>query len=676
MISKRDKVKKFSPIDALVVLLVCLFVIAIIGPAAQISRFDEYRIECATNLSYIGRAMLIYANDYEDELPRAGGRNSVWAPTIPSWDALNRFGAYAMAADGSGGSASISSCFYLLVKYAEVTPGTFVCPGDTGTTEFRLADADAGFRELIDLWDFGPNAREHCSYSYHMPFGLYALSTSSEPGMAVAADRNPFQDSPATEAKMFPGIFIPDGGREAVKYGNAIAHEEEGQNVLFLDLHVAFENRSFCGILDDNIYTYWDGGDIRIGRPPTFESGPRGRSSVVLSGSEPQDRLDSLLVHDPVPPESTTITKEPQAIDSNDLKQTSIIATLDSPFPKYHNVIWCSTFQMAWDVLKNYIIGEPVEVIAAEELAGSLNAAEFSDKDIEGESYFAAAGLLGEGIIEEIQDEMAQLFPSEPAPVFDGIDELSLETIIAYSYLNADIEFEYPFYISDNEFEFQSSDGTISEITSFCTLSDADNSDMVREQVDVLYYKQDEQTGQSEFAVDLCTYTNPYQVVLACVPQQKTLGKTVDYAEQKISEFTQDPDYGQMRKLRPATVGGRTGAPQPAETLAVPDMLYKLTHHFAELEGKAIGNQPWLDQGYYIRKALQMIDFSLSRTGVVLKSDATIIIPPLSSVTEPRRFDFNRPFLIYIKKREPAASPFFVMWVDNAELMQEFVPSN
>jgi len=67
-----------------------------------------------------------------------------------------------------------------------------------------------------------------------------------------------------------------------------------------------------------------------------------------------------------------------------------------------------------------------------------------------------------------------------------------------------------------------------------------------------------------------------------------------------------------------------------------------------------------------------MIDFTLGRTGVILKSDATIIIPPLGVVPEQRRFHFNRPFLIYIKKRGPATSPFFVMWVDNAELMQEF----
>ena len=661
--SKRDKAKKLGPIEVLIVVLVCLFALAVIGPAMQMSRFDEYRIECATNLSNIGKAMLIYANDYEDELPRAGGRNSIWAPTIPGWNAFNRYMAYGLSADGSGGQASISSCFYLLVKYVEVTPGTFVCPGDVGTTEFRLADVDAPpFSGLIDLWDFGPEPSKHCSYAYHMPFGLYALSTSSEPGMVIAADRNPWMDSPAGAAKQFPGGFHPDGGREAVKYGNAIAHEEEGQNVLFLDSHVAFEDSSLCGMLDDNIYTFWDGGDIRIGSPPAFIG-------------MPQDRLDSLLVHDSssisMPP-GPTITKEPEAIDSVDLEQTLIIASLDSPLPKYHNIIWCSTFQMAWDVLKNYIIGEPVEVLGAEEFADRLNSAEFPDKDLDYESYFAAAGLLTEGIIEEIQDEMTQLFPSEPTPVFNGIEDLPLETIITYSYLNADIEFEHPFYVNNVEFDFQDSNGTVTEVASFCTRTDSDSSNMVREQVDVLYYNKDEQTGQTEFAVDLCTFTNPYQVVLACVPQQKTLGKTVDYAEQKISEFTQDPNYEQLRKLQPAVTGGRFGE-QPAETLAVPDVLYKLTHHFAELEGKAIGNQPWLDQGYYIHKAMQMINFTLGRTGVVLKSDATIVVPPLGIDTEQRRFDFNRPFLIYIKKREPAASPFFVMWVDNAELMQEFV---
>ncbi|MFB0551849.1 MAG: hypothetical protein ACETWQ_00920, partial [Phycisphaerae bacterium] len=130
----------------------------------------------------------------------------------------------------------------------------------------------------------------HCSYSYHMPFGLYALTTSSEPGMAVAADRNPFIDSPAAEAQgkidLWPG-FNPEGGKEIIQIGNALAHQEDGQNVLFMDSHVSFEKTPFCGVNDDNIYTFWDGGDIRTG------------GCLLIPGtSEPKDRLDSFLVND------------------------------------------------------------------------------------------------------------------------------------------------------------------------------------------------------------------------------------------------------------------------------------------------------------------------------------------------------------------------------------------
>ncbi|MHC4495757.1 MAG: type II secretion system protein [Planctomycetota bacterium] len=276
--------KGFTLVELLVVIAIIALLMGILMPALARVRQIAFRMVCGTNLSGIGKAMLIYANDYEDELPRSGGRNSTWAGIIPNWLAPNRFGAYGVSAAGEGGTGSISSCFYLLVKYAEVTPKSFICKGDSGTNEFKPADDGAGDRDLIDLWDFGTVPSEHCSYSYHMPFGLYSLTTSSEPGMAVAADRNPFLTSPMAEPKDI-SLFIPEGGREAVKIGNANQHQEDGQNVLFLDSHVGFEKNPYCGINDDNIYTFWDGGDIR-------------RGALPMIGAEPQDRTDNLLVHD------------------------------------------------------------------------------------------------------------------------------------------------------------------------------------------------------------------------------------------------------------------------------------------------------------------------------------------------------------------------------------------
>ncbi|MHC4435229.1 MAG: hypothetical protein ACYTBS_25630, partial [Planctomycetota bacterium] len=46
-----------------------------------------------------------------------------------------------------------------------------------------------------------------------------------------------------------------------------------------------FEKVPYCGINDDNVYTFWDGGDIR-------------RGALPFVGAEPQNRVDNLLAHD------------------------------------------------------------------------------------------------------------------------------------------------------------------------------------------------------------------------------------------------------------------------------------------------------------------------------------------------------------------------------------------
>jgi len=245
-------------------------------------------IVCGFNLSTLGKAILIYAGDYDEKWPIAGGANSVWTARIPDWKANNPIDAFDLQADKSGGRASISSSLYLLVKYCDVTPKTFVCKGDYGTTPFKPAKYGVNDELRMDLWDFGPNPPKHCSYSYHQPYGPYPLTTSCEPGLAVAADRNPWIDSPFQKARDFQA-FDPNGGTEQIRAGNTCVHKEDGQNVLFLDGHVSFKRNSICGVNDDNIYTCCDGEDIRRGTPPGL-------------GSQPADKSDSLLVNDPAIP--------------------------------------------------------------------------------------------------------------------------------------------------------------------------------------------------------------------------------------------------------------------------------------------------------------------------------------------------------------------------------------
>jgi hypothetical protein len=242
-----------------------------------------YRLYCGTNLSGIGKAMLIYSNDYDDELPRAAGRNSKWG-TTPNYQADTRSAAYGLT-NNANGQASISANFYLLVKYADVTPKSFICTHDRKTTEFIPAKYGVRNKDPIDLWDFGPDPSRHCSYSYHIPYGPFPLTTSSDPAMGVAADRNPWLPSQGPKPRKFKA-FDPNGPREAIKAGNTPFHQEDGQNVLFMDGHTSFEKSSACGLNDDNIYTSWSGPDIKKGSIPTLKS-------------LPADPTDSLLVHDP-----------------------------------------------------------------------------------------------------------------------------------------------------------------------------------------------------------------------------------------------------------------------------------------------------------------------------------------------------------------------------------------
>ena len=129
----------FTLVELLVVIAIIALLMGILMPALARVRQLAFRMVCGTNLSGIGKAMLIYANDYEDELPRAGGRNSTWGAT-PTVEWADRDQAFTIRPMATGGIASISSCFYLLVKYSEVTPKSFICKGDAGTSEFKLSE--------------------------------------------------------------------------------------------------------------------------------------------------------------------------------------------------------------------------------------------------------------------------------------------------------------------------------------------------------------------------------------------------------------------------------------------------------------------------------------------------------------------------------------------------------
>jgi hypothetical protein len=334
--------------------------------------------------------------------------------------------------------------------------------------------------------------------------------------------------------------------------------------------------------------------------------------------------------------------------NSTGLKQTIILPTLDTLMPKGKNVIWCSSFQLAWNELKDNVIGEPVKLIGAEEIANHLNLAKQSRADISDKSYYAAAGLVKDGILEKIQTDMAKRFPSEPQPDFKDVSPT--DVIIAYCYLTANVKFRIPYFENYKKFIFKDSQGNKTQVTSFGIRPEDDYAyKKLRKQVEIIYSLYDPDSHNLlEFAVDLSKDTKPNQIVLARIEQKETLGHTLAHLDDKIAGFTKEKFSHQFGIN---------------DVLLVPNIFWRITHHFKGLEGKYLGNTGY--ENLFIRLALQMIQFRLDRSGAELKSEAKSYVAPI-----PSHFVFDQPFLIYMKKRG-ARHPFFVMWVDNAELLSK-----
>lgn len=310
--------KGFTLVELLVVIGIIAVLMGILLPALSAVRRTAQRVVCGSNLAGIGKAMLLYANEYDGDFPRAGITSDVWGTEgyISKW--LDQSGEQW----GRGVGLTITSSLYLLIKYADVTPAQFNCKGDTGCREFKLSDVEGvlpgGVDDVTDPWDFGgqePSTSPYWpghynSYAYQHPYYnettqlSYPLRSDSNPSCPAAADRNPYWDRNATSylngnaCTGDPEEDPPDcedGYKDDDKTGNSASHQRDGQNVLFVDTHVRFERFPNVGISKDNIWKCWE--DESPPDPPDRECGEEPPCGDQDDGAyDPFSELDAFLV--------------------------------------------------------------------------------------------------------------------------------------------------------------------------------------------------------------------------------------------------------------------------------------------------------------------------------------------------------------------------------------------
>ena len=272
--------RAFTLVELLVVIMIIGMLIGILLPAVFGALDEAKKAQCQNNLKQIGTACMTYASANRQKWPDAfvtasvnwdlvgNTRDDTWFPTL--------VGAPVDPGNNALDVGSNTASLWTLIVAANMSPEVFVCPAQgLHSPETRVTeDLYTTLRDFVNEYAI--------SYSYQNGFGTYRLTstTGRASSMAVAADANPqrrdfFNATTATGGLGSDGLTDLaldtmgfQGQEEHIQEWNKTLagnitdawelnspnHKFKGQNVLYLDGHVAWSTHPYCGPNWDNIW--------------------------------------------------------------------------------------------------------------------------------------------------------------------------------------------------------------------------------------------------------------------------------------------------------------------------------------------------------------------------------------------------------------------------------------
>lgn len=318
-------------------------------------------------------------------------------------------------------------------------------------------------------------------------------------------------------------------------------------------------------------------------------------------------------------------------------EEVSIVPTLDDKISD--NTIWCGTFQLIWNDLKNNLAKQDIKFEEDLEVVNNLNKETFTTNDISDKYYYKKYGTPTLELKAEIEREIKRKF-NEESDILNDFDWQGRDPkdFFLYVMLKKDFEFKSAFEKLEN-----SKFGEFENIEYFGIKENSSNK--LRDQVEVLYYN-----SKNDFAILLETKGDD-EIILCKNPKGDTFSKIYKNILEEKDKYS-----GNLNM-------------KAKETLKIPNINFKEKKEFKEIENKSF----YFSNGdkYSIEKALQTIEFKLDRKGGKIKSEAGMMVKNEMGVLDEniREFSIDDTFAIFLLQ-EGKEVPYFANKINDISKFQ------
>ena len=297
------------------------------------------------------------------------------------------------------------------------------------------------------------------------------------------------------------------------------------------------------------------------------------------------------------------------------------------------NKVWIGTFNLVWNDFMNDVIGGKIEFEDGySELANQLNQQTFTTSNLSEDSYYKIHGKSTFELKEKIEKNIKEKF-NEKSQVLDNVDWGNPDSYTLYAILKKEFNYLERFPTLPSGIF-----GTSTEEVKYFGI-DSSTRDDAKINVEVLFYN-----SKEDFAIKL--KTKEKEEVILC----KGTGEGKSFEEIYDEIIKNNNKYNGEKTL------------QEDDILKIPFIKINDEINYDELCGRMIKGTNW-----YIRQALQTIDFELNNYGGSVKSEA--LINTFKSVENVNRdFSLDSDFIIFLKE-EDKNKPYFALKVDNTDVL-------